>query len=67
MLFEPRLEEAAGVVAECESVSLSRSVPAMLRLVAAPFIDAAARESMEKALQAMRAAFGLRPLARVLR
>jgi hypothetical protein len=57
----------AGVVAECESVSLSRSVPAMLRLVAAPFIDAAARESMEKALQAMRAAFGLRPLARVLR
>jgi hypothetical protein len=39
----------------------------MLRLVAAPFIDAAARESMEKALQAMRAAFGLRPLARVLR
>jgi hypothetical protein len=48
----------AGVVAECESLSLSRPVPMLLRPIAAPFIGAAARESMEKALVAMREAFG---------
>jgi hypothetical protein len=32
-------------------------VPTLLKPIAAPFIDAAARESMEKALVAMRAAF----------
>jgi hypothetical protein len=48
---------AGVVVAECESVSLSRPVPTLLKPIAAPFIDAAARESMQKALVAMRAAF----------
>jgi hypothetical protein len=48
----------AGIVAECESISLSRPVPALLRPIAAPFIDEAARESMQKALVAMREAFG---------
>jgi hypothetical protein len=57
----------AGVVAECESVSLSRPVPALLRPIAGRFIESAARESMEKALQAMRAAFGMSPPQRVLR
>jgi hypothetical protein len=46
-----------GVLAECESISLSRDVPALLRLVAGPLIESTARESMEKALTAMRAAF----------
>ena len=32
----------AGVVAECESVSLSRGVPSMIRFVAAPVIQSAA-------------------------
>lgn len=49
-----------GVLAECESISLSRSVPSLLRLVAGPLIESTARESMEKALVAMRATFGLR-------
>ena len=47
----------AGVLAECESISLSRDVPMLLRAVAAPFIRGIARESMTNALQAMRAAF----------
>lgn len=44
----------AGVLAECESISLSRPVPALLRPLAGPIIESAARESMEKALGAMR-------------
>lgn len=50
-----------GVLAECESVSLSRDVPALLRFVAGPLIESTARESMEKALTAMRAAFSVPP------
>jgi hypothetical protein len=47
-----------GVLAECESVSLSRDVPALLRFVAGPLIESTARESMTKALTAMRQTFG---------
>jgi hypothetical protein len=47
-----------GVLAECESVSLSRDVPALLRFVAGPLIESTARESMDKALAAMSEAFG---------
>jgi len=43
-----------GVMAECESLTLSRSVPFGLRTIAAPLINAAARESMEAALSAVR-------------
>jgi len=43
-----------GVMAECESVSLSRSVPFGLQTVAAPFIRSAARESMERTLEQLR-------------
>jgi hypothetical protein len=46
-----------GVVAECESVSLSRSVPLVIRFVAGPVIESTARESMTSALGAMQSAF----------
>jgi hypothetical protein len=39
-----------GVVIECESLSLSRSVPALLGPVANPIIDRLARESLERTL-----------------
>jgi hypothetical protein len=48
-------EVAGGVIAECESISLSRDVPFGLGVVAAPFISRAAHESMESALLALRA------------
>jgi hypothetical protein len=44
---------AGGVIAECESVSLSRDVPWGLGVVAHPLITRAARESMEAALLAL--------------
>jgi hypothetical protein len=43
-----------GVLAECESISLSRDVPFMLDLVASPIINSTARESMERTLVALR-------------
>ena len=46
-----------GVTAECESVSLSRNVPALIRFVAGPAIESTARESMTSALEAMSVAF----------
>jgi putative flippase GtrA len=39
-----------GVLVECESVSLSRPVPALLRPVANPIVDRIARESLNKTL-----------------
>jgi hypothetical protein len=47
----------AGVTAECESVSLSRDVPSVVRFVAGPIIESTARESMAGALDAMYRAF----------
>lgn len=47
----------AGVIAECESISLSRDVPGVVRFIAGPIIRDTARESMTGALEAMRAAF----------
>lgn len=46
-----------GVIAECESVTLSRPVPALVRPAIAPLIDRTARESMERTLVAFRDAF----------
>jgi hypothetical protein len=43
-------EVAGGVIAECESLTLSRSVPYGLQTIAAPLIARAARESMDKVL-----------------
>ncbi|MCL4814629.1 MAG: hypothetical protein KJ061_19245 [Vicinamibacteraceae bacterium] len=45
---------AGGVIAECESVSLSRDVPFGLRTVTAPLINGAARDAMQSALEALR-------------
>lgn len=44
---------AGGVIAECESISLSRSVPFGLQYLAGPLIRSAARESMERTLAAL--------------
>jgi hypothetical protein len=46
-----------GVLVECESVSLSRTVPMLVRFVVAPFIERTARESMERTLVAMQRAY----------
>lgn len=44
-----------GVIAECESISLSRDVPFGLGLVAGPIVSSTARESMERTLESLRA------------
>lgn len=46
-----------GVLVECESLALSRSVPSVLRPLAAPIIDRVSRESLEHTLGALRAGF----------
>jgi putative flippase GtrA len=46
---------AGGVIVECESLSLSRGVPLLLRTVANPMIDRVARESLERTLAGLRA------------
>lgn len=43
-----------GVLVECESVSLSRPVPMLLRPVASPIVDRIARESLERTLRSLR-------------
>lgn len=50
-------ETPAGVIAECESITLSRDIPGLVRFVAGPIIRSTARESMTSALEAMRGAF----------
>jgi hypothetical protein len=51
------LETPAGVIAECESINLSRDVPGLIRFMAGPIIRDTARESMTSALEAMHHAF----------
>jgi hypothetical protein len=46
-----------GVLVECESVTLSRPVPLLLRPVAGPIIGHVARESMERTLAVFRDRF----------
>jgi hypothetical protein len=51
-----RYEQAGGgVLVECESISLSRTVPSLVRGAVRPLIDQVARGSMERTLLAMRA------------
>ena len=50
-------ETSAGVIAECESISLSRDLPGVIRLIARPIIRDTARESMTSALEAVHDAF----------
>jgi hypothetical protein len=47
-----------GVIAECESISLSRDVPAVLRYVVSPVVESTARESMERTLTSLRTQLG---------
>jgi putative flippase GtrA len=47
-------ETAGGVLIECESVSLSRAVPMLLRPIANPLIDRIARESLERTLRTLK-------------
>jgi hypothetical protein len=48
----------AGVLAECESISLSRDVPSFVGFMVRPIISSTARESMERTLAAMRTRLG---------
>jgi hypothetical protein len=50
------LETDGGVLVECESVSLSRSVPTLARPVVSPIVKRVARESMARTLRAVRSA-----------
>lgn len=43
-----------GVLAECESISLSRGVPFGLGVITGPIIRSTARESMERTLESLR-------------
>jgi hypothetical protein len=46
-----------GVLVECESVTLSRPVPLMLRPIAGPLVNHVARESMDRTLATFRDRF----------
>ncbi len=48
---------AGGVIAECESITLSRDIPAVVKFVVSPLIERAARESMTRTLVALRTRF----------
>jgi hypothetical protein len=53
-----RYEQAAnGVIAECESITLSRDIPSIVRFAVRPFVERTARESMTGALLSLRARF----------
>jgi hypothetical protein len=47
-------EVSGGVIVECESVSLSRPVPLLVRPVANPIVDRIARESLARTLATLR-------------
>jgi putative flippase GtrA len=46
-----------GVMVECESISVSRSIPAVIRYLVGSVIDGVAKESMERTLTAIRTQF----------
>jgi hypothetical protein len=48
---------AGGMIAECESITLSRDVPFVVRFVVNPIVERTARESMTRTLVAMRTRF----------
>lgn len=49
------LQVGDGVLVECESLSLSREVPVLVRPLVVPLVDRIARESMRRTLDALRA------------
>jgi hypothetical protein len=46
-----------GVIAECESISLSREIPLLARYLVSPLVASTARESMERTLAATKKRF----------
>ena len=54
-------EVAGGVIVECESVSLSRAVPTLVRPVANPIVDRIARDSLQRTLESLVKALTSRP------
>ena len=55
-----RYEQTAdGVLIECESVSLSRAVPALLRPFISGIVEGVARESLERTLISLRKTLGV--------
>jgi hypothetical protein len=46
-----------GVIAECESISLSREIPMLARYLVSPLVSSTARESMERTLVAVKNRF----------
>jgi len=48
---------AGGVIAECESISLSRDVPPLVRHLVNPLVESTAKESMVRTLRTLRAHF----------
>ena len=48
-------QSGSGVYIECESVSLSRGVPWLVRPIASPIVNRIARESLERTLRSLRA------------
>ena len=51
-------ETSGGVLVELRSLTLSRSVPALVRPIASPLVTRVARESMVRTLDALRRYFG---------
>jgi hypothetical protein len=49
---------SGGVLAECESISLSRGIPFGLGVIAGPIVSSTARESMERTLESLRSMAG---------
>jgi hypothetical protein len=50
-------QEEDGVVVECESISLSRTIPLAMRWLVKPFINSVPKESLEATLAPLRKAF----------
>jgi hypothetical protein len=48
-----------GMLVECESICLSREIPAALRYLVGPLIESTARESMERTLTSLRGRFAV--------
>jgi putative flippase GtrA len=56
-----------GVIVECESVSLSRAVPLIVRPVANPIVDRIARESLHRTLTSLRRVLAAAPHRQAVR
>lgn len=52
-----------GVIVECESVSLSRPVPLLLRPVANPMVDRIARDSLSRTLTTLKSVVTAKPVS----